>query len=394
MRRELRRGEKTLWKTYATHAWNDEDVGEVVVVDELSRELSGADEIEVTANALVGLKHPNLATVRSVVVVDGACRVSSEFVNGERLDVLVASGKLAPEIALRVVIDVLHALGALHAASIVHGHVEPANVIVGEDGVARLVRGWLGPGRFVVIEAGAMHRVAPEILREHGASGRADVYGAGVLLKELLPEALPAWAAPIAGVMATALAVDPALRFATTADMARELRVAAQSHVAGQSKVASFVRRAAGEAIDARQVELAPPEERPIELEPVAPHAPPQGPTRIIVQAPRRSGRTTKILRASLARMSRLWAATVGLVLALGVALVWVALHPARASSRPSAAPPSATADVPPLPAASASPESSTEIELPDDPPASSHAAQPARRRAPRKPTVDRSAVF
>jgi serine/threonine-protein kinase len=391
MRRELRRGEKTLWKTYATHAWTDE-VGETVVVDELSTELSACDEIEACAKRLVGSRHPNVATVRDVVVADGALRVTSDFVQGERLDVLAASGKLTPEIALRVVIDVLHALGALHDTSVVHGHVEPANVIVGEDGVARLVRAWLGPTHFVVIEAGAMHRVAPEILRERGVDGRADVYGAGVLLKELLSEPLPDWAAPIADVTANALASDPVLRHATTADMARALRVAAQSHVASQSKVASFVRRAAGEAIDARFIELAPPKERPADPEPAVTRA-----EHVVQVVGRRSGRTTRVLRASLDRMSRLWAATVGLVVALAVALAWLALHPARASSRPSpAAPPVATADAP-APNASASttaaPES-VEIALPEDAPATStSAATRAPRRAPRK-RVDRSAVF
>ena len=384
MRRELRRGEKTLWKTYVTHVWTGER-GEVVVVDEFPSELSAKDEIEATAKKLVGLQHPNLATVRDVTT-DGACRVTSDFVQGERLDVLASSGKLTPEIALRVVVDVLHALGALHDAGVVHGHVEPANVIVGEDGVARLVRGWLGPGRFVVIEAGAMHRVAPEVLRELPIDGRADVYGAGVLLKELLREPLPEWTAPLAGVTASALAPDPVLRFATTADMARALRVAAQSHVASQSKVASFVRRAAGESIDARFVELAPPKERPADPEPAA--------TRVghVIQVARPSGRTTRMLRASLDRMSRLWAATVGLVVALAAALAWLAFHPSHATPRPA---PVVAVDVPaPAITTTAAAESEQmEIELPDDAPATTHTTTHAPRHAPRK-RVDKSAVF
>jgi len=404
--RTLRREEKTLWTSHAAHAWTD-DGCDVVVVDEFPTTLSACDEIEQRARLVLGLRHPNLATVREVLRADDEVKVLSDWVEGERLDALLAAGTLEPEMALRIVIDVLAGLGGLHDhdARVVHGHVEPANVIVGRDGVARLVRPYLGPGRLVVIEAGAMHRIAPEVIKQGDVDRRADVYGVGVLLKELLPESLPGWGAKLSEVVETALAAHPDARYATTAEMARAVRLIASSHVSSHSKIEAAVDRIAGERIDARNVELAPPAERPLEPEPApavaadapAPKKPPLLPTmRIaprVAATPRTrmvhaASNTTRMLRASLKRVSRLWAVTLGVAVVLAVTLVWIGTRP-KAERHENVAPlPTAASE----PAPSASPV--TEIELPADPapPAATHKTPPPRPHVS-KP-IDKSAVF
>src|SRR5581483_700338 len=84
---------------------------ELVVVDPVTDPAALA-----RARALVDASHPHLAAVRDV----GSDRVLSEFVDGERLDRL---GNIPLEIALRIAIDILAALGAMHAYEIVHGNV-------------------------------------------------------------------------------------------------------------------------------------------------------------------------------------------------------------------------------------------------------------------------------
>jgi len=389
--RPLRREEKTLWSSHAAHAWND-DGCELVVIDEFPSTLTVCDEVEARARLVLGLRHPNLATVREVARDDGSCKVVSDWIEGERLDALRAAGPLEAEMALRIVIDVLTGLGGLHDhdARVVHGHVEPANVLVGRDGVARLVRPYLGPGRLVVIEAGALHRVAPEVLKQADVDRRADVYGVGVLLKELLPESLPEWGARLSEVVATALASDPSRRFTTAAEMARALRVVASSHVSTHATITLRVDYAAGERIDARRVELAPPAARPAEP---APTKPPLLPTMRIAARPvvQAASETTRMLRVSLQRVSRMWAATLGVSVVLAATLVWIGVRPSSATAARTAPPP----PPPALTMSSEPPAPSVlpvrEIEIVETPAPTAPAGRPRPR--PRKP-IDRSAVF
>src|SRR6185503_12719016 len=94
--RPLRREEKTLWSSHAAHAWND-DGCELVVIDEFPSTLTVCDEVEARARLVLGLRHPNLATVREVARDDGSCKVVSDWIEGERLDALRAAGPLEAE---------------------------------------------------------------------------------------------------------------------------------------------------------------------------------------------------------------------------------------------------------------------------------------------------------
>lgn len=406
--RPLRRGETSLWSSYAAHAYDadeagDVGAGELVVVDSFPSSLSDTADIVAQARRLVGVRHPNLSTVRRVGSIDGDAIVVSDFFEGERLDALETS-EMSIDVSIRVVIDALAALSALHDLGIVHGHVEPQNVIVGLDGVTKLVRGYIGPGRLLVIEGGAMHRVAPEVLRKGDIDVRADVYGAGVLLKELVGDASPSWAARLAGVVVTAMSVEPRDRYASVADMARALRVVAQSHVATATRTADFVDGVAGDRIIARRGALAVPSERRLvsraprvardlmASEPVVATSAPAIVETVLVRT--RHGQTTAMLRAAVKRWSRTTLAIAAFTVVLACVLTWALFHahaPAPVTPAPTAiaAPPENTVEIPAPPSVTAE----STIELPDDP-ASPH-PRPAHHHAPApKKPVDRSAIF
>lgn len=163
---------------------------------------------------------------------------------------------LPVDLAVFVALRVASALGALHAAGASHGDVRPTNVLLGEDGGVHLV----GAGLAAAVDAAGLVRReeradqrvyrAPEELAGSGAGGagdahdtaaRSDVHAAAVILWELVTgvdaasarEAAPASLAvrpravtlpsarsrrdevPAAldGVLARALAVDPAARY-------------------------------------------------------------------------------------------------------------------------------------------------------------------------------------
>ena len=147
---------------------------------------------------LVGLRHPNVVAVRDLVVEGERLAIVMEFVGGGSLrDTLRERGPLRPAVAFRVVAAVLDGLAAAHDRGVLHRDLKPDNVL--------LTSAWqyLGPGAVKLSDFGIAEIVADESHSSSGLVGTpeymapeqlvtgagdlpADVYGAGVLLYELL----------------------------------------------------------------------------------------------------------------------------------------------------------------------------------------------------------------
>jgi len=243
------------------------------------------------ARRLEALDHPNVARVRDVLIRSDEVLVVTDYVDGVRWrEVATATPPPPLEISLRVLVDVLAGLNALHnlrdakrePLRLVHGALTPENLIVGLDGVTRLL-GAARP-RAAAVRAGGSAYLAPEVLLEDDtADARADTYGVGVMLWEALsgepflpglqpaaivthllsgrappvtvPASLP-WAAPLADVVKRAMSADPAKRFVSASAMAAELRRIAGAKLPAPGRVATLVRAAFGEAVRARREEL------------------------------------------------------------------------------------------------------------------------------------------
>ncbi|MBP0450864.1 serine/threonine protein kinase [Kitasatospora sp. RG8] len=79
--------------------------------------------------------HPHVVAVHDVLVADGVPWTVMQLITGGSLaDRLAADGPLAPETVARIGAAVLSALGAAHAAGIVHRDVKPANIMLADDG--------------------------------------------------------------------------------------------------------------------------------------------------------------------------------------------------------------------------------------------------------------------
>jgi serine/threonine-protein kinase len=242
------------------------------------------EALEGDARATMSLRHPNVATVRDVWREDAVLCVATEYVEGESLEELrklAAGGKeLTIEVGVRVIVDVLAALSAVHgrAAGAAHGEVTAQNVIVGFDGTTRVVRPYRGRAGGKVAEADWYSYASPELVRGGAPDVRADLYAVGVLLWETLsrrklfpkatregrsarsmPVGKPApppdatWAAPLGAVAERALANDPSARYTTAAEMAAAVRLAVRSKLAMPPRVSAAVDKLAGERVLARR---------------------------------------------------------------------------------------------------------------------------------------------
>ncbi len=244
------------------------------------------EDLTLAARRLMTLRHPNLCLLRDVARPGADLLVASEYLEGVTFEELrrlsMAKGPIPLEIGLRVVVDVLGGLSALHThhgeTLLAHGEVSAINVLIGQDGVTRLLRPYRGVLASALVEPDSFGYVAPEVFKGKPADVASDVFGAGVLLWEVLarrklfgkttreamaartvkiPKPIPpadaAWAAPLANVVERALNLDPAQRYATAAEMAAALRLIVRSRLAMPPKVADLLDRVAGETFAARR---------------------------------------------------------------------------------------------------------------------------------------------
>ena len=134
------------------------------------------------------LDHPNIAAIYEVGEDRGAPYIAMQYVDGRTLKQL--EGRDARR-AASLVRDAARALHFAHAAGVVHRDLKPANLMV--DRTGRLFVMDFGLARSVDAEKSASGSVvgtpaymAPEQARGERVDGRADVYGLGATLYELL----------------------------------------------------------------------------------------------------------------------------------------------------------------------------------------------------------------
>ncbi|MFD3818093.1 serine/threonine-protein kinase [Streptomyces rubiginosohelvolus] len=174
--------------------------GETVAIKVLKEELANDADVVMRflreRSVLLRLTHPNIVRTRDLVVEGDLLALVMDLIDGPDLHrYLRENGPLTPVAAALLTAQIADALAASHADGVVHRDLKPANVLLDERdggmtpmltdfGIARLAD---SPGLTRTHEfVGTPAYVAPESAEGRPQTSAVDIYGAGILLYELV----------------------------------------------------------------------------------------------------------------------------------------------------------------------------------------------------------------
>ena len=149
------------------------------------------------ARAVAQLAHPNIVTVIDRGEQEGRQFIVFEYIDGENLKELSNRGPLEAREAIRLTLQVARALSFAHERGLVHRDVKPQNVLLNEDGQAKVTD--FGIARSLDVHGvtqtgtvlGTSDYIAPEQARGQKVDPKTDIYSLGVVLYELLSGEVP-----------------------------------------------------------------------------------------------------------------------------------------------------------------------------------------------------------
>ena len=193
------------------------------------------------ARAAAALTHPNIVTLHSVeedTTSTGSVHfLTMEWVDGESLREKIPAGGMPPNQVMQFGLPVARALAAAHERGITHRDLKPDNIMVGRDGIPKVLDFGLAKIETQVgdptsdetrsvteritregVVIGTVAYMAPEQVKGLPLDARSDIFSFGVVLYEMATGKQPFAAASTAETMSAILRDEPeALEYATRA---------------------------------------------------------------------------------------------------------------------------------------------------------------------------------
>jgi tetratricopeptide (TPR) repeat protein/tRNA A-37 threonylcarbamoyl transferase component Bud32 len=107
--------------------------------EELTRDEARKQRFIREARAAAAIPHPHILAVHDIDEVEGQTFIAMEYVPGQSLRELIASGQLDLRRSLELGVQMAEGLAKAHEKGVVHRDVKPENVLVSEDGYAKLI---------------------------------------------------------------------------------------------------------------------------------------------------------------------------------------------------------------------------------------------------------------
>ncbi len=243
------------------------DVAVKVLPVELASDADRRKRFEQEARSASALNHPNIITIHDIGSSDSAFYIAMELVDGKTLREVLGGGLLPTRKLLDLAVQAADGLAKAHSAGIVHRDLKPENLMVSKDGLVKILD--FGLAKPVMAESkggsalvtmaeetrpgtvlGTVGYMAPEQASGRTMDFRSDQFSFGSILYEIatgrraferntsaetltaiireepVPPAQinPAVPAPLRWILERCLAKDPDERYASTRDLARDLR--------------------------------------------------------------------------------------------------------------------------------------------------------------------------
>ncbi|HHN47072.1 MAG TPA: serine/threonine protein kinase [Planctomycetes bacterium] len=250
-------GEGGMGAVYLAHdASLEREVAIKVLPPEYARDGAYVQRFEREAKSLARLRHPNLIHIYTVGAQDDVHYFAMELIRGETLaEYMRKRGPLEEQEVLQLAAQILSALHSIHRLGIMHRDIKAANIMLDGPGHAVLMDFGLAKDRSEsgLTTAGAVlgtpEYMAPEQAQGDEVSPATDIYSFGVLLYEMLAGRLPFLGEKVFAVLRAhiesppppleklrpgitrglarivykALEKNPAKRYASAAEMARDM---------------------------------------------------------------------------------------------------------------------------------------------------------------------------
>ncbi len=169
-----------------------------VLRDEFTTDEEFIKRFNTEAQSAASLTHPNIVSIYDVGHEENIYYIVMELVQGKTLkDIINEDGALPWKWTLNVSIQVASALEMAHKNNIVHRDIKPHNIIITEDGIAKVTD--FGIAKAVsnsTITAfgttiGSVHYFSPEHARGGYTDAKSDLYSLGVVMYEMLTGRVP-----------------------------------------------------------------------------------------------------------------------------------------------------------------------------------------------------------
>jgi len=179
---------------------HDPESGRIVALKVLHRELSRdrqyVERFRREATLAASIDHPNIVRIFDVGEAGGLHFMAVEFLP-ESLARVIEAGALPVRAAAEYGAQVAEGLAAAHAAGVVHRDIKPQNVLIGNDGKAKVTDFGIARGESLTtmtatgVMMGTPHYMAPELVEGRRATEQSDIYALGCVLYQMLAGEVP-----------------------------------------------------------------------------------------------------------------------------------------------------------------------------------------------------------
>ena len=190
-------GMATVYK--ATDKVLKRNVAVKILRDEFTTDDEFIKRFEVEAQSAARLTHPNIVSIYDVGVDGNFYYIVMELIQGKTLKEIIVKekGPLPWKWSINVSIQIASALEMAHRNNIIHRDIKPHNIIITEDGVAKVTD--FGIAKAVsnsTITAfgttiGSVHYFSPEHARGGFTDAKSDLYSLGVVMYEMVTGRVP-----------------------------------------------------------------------------------------------------------------------------------------------------------------------------------------------------------